>query len=83
MNEFASWNPGSDAQYVDTLRISSGSILDLNGLNLYCRVLDNGGGTFLNGQPMIVPEPGGIALLIAAAAATGRRRRRRGNRAGT
>ncbi len=81
MDEFASWsaeNPTADAQYVDTLRLSSGSVLDLNGLKLYCRVIDNQGGTFLNGQPALVPEPATLAgWLLVAAAVTRRRQRRR------
>ena len=77
MNEFASWGvPAADVQYVDTLRIGNGSVLDLNGLMLYCRTLDNQGGTFLNGQPIVVPEPATLAPWLLAAVAMRRRRRR-------
>jgi hypothetical protein len=56
--------PGADdAVYVDRLVISGGSVLDLNGYQLYCKQLVDEGGVFLNGEPVVVPEPGMILLL--------------------
>jgi hypothetical protein len=57
----------AEALYVDTLIVGSGSELDLNGLNLYCRVAQIAdGAVILNGTPTIVPEPTTLALLGTA-----------------
>ena len=44
----------AEALYVDALRLTAGSSLDLNGLKLYCHSFCNAGGTILGGQPVQV-----------------------------
>jgi hypothetical protein len=69
-----------DAVFVETLRITRGSVLDLNGVALYCRTLEDEGGTFLNGTPTVVPEPTSLWLLTASALWMFQRQRKRGRR---
>ncbi|NQU23021.1 MAG: hypothetical protein HQ567_17220 [Candidatus Nealsonbacteria bacterium] len=60
---------GDEALYVNNLILGDGSLLDLNGRNLYYRHLTDLGGTVeLNGGSLAqVPEPGSAILLILAA----------------
>jgi len=56
--------PGIEAAYVDTLIITDGSILNLNGYNLYYNnIIIQGDYQFLNGSPTQIPEPTTILLL--------------------
>lgn len=66
-----------EALYVDELVLGAGSILDLNGLNLYYRSFTDLGGTVLLGggqMTQVIPEPTAAALLLIGAMATTRRR---------
>lgn len=66
-----------EALYVDNLVLGAGSVLDLNGLNLYYRSFTDLGGTIeLGGGQMmqVVPEPASFALLVLGIAAAVRRR---------
>jgi hypothetical protein len=60
---------GAEALYVDTLAIGRYSTLNLNGLNVYYRNLDNKGtiATMGGSLTQVVPEPGSLALLLAGA----------------
>ncbi|MCC7408210.1 MAG: hypothetical protein IT442_09070, partial [Phycisphaeraceae bacterium] len=70
-----------EALYVEHLVLGAGSVLDLNGLNLYYRTFTDLGGTVnLNGgQLVLVPEPAAIVGLVGLCLQLGRRR---GPRAG-
>ncbi len=63
------WN-GSEALYVDTLILGAGSLLDLNGLNLYYRSasIDPSAVILYNGG-MLIPEPTSISLMLCIIAA--------------
>ena len=52
---------GSEAVYADTLIVSSGATLDLNGLHVYARNLQVSG-TIIGGTIAMIPEQGPIAL---------------------
>lgn len=68
---------GTEALYVETLMIDAGSSLDLNGIDLYCQVLANGGGSIIEngGSITVVPEPCTISILSLGAFILHRRRR--------
>ena len=54
--------------YVERLVISAGSMLDLNGLNLYYREAEIAGQLIASGGTLItvpVPEPASFGLLVA------------------
>lgn len=72
-----SWS-GSEAVYVHSLILESGSSLNLNGLNLYCVNYTNNGGTMtLNGgQFEVIPEPASLGLTALGLTALVARRRR-------
>ncbi len=68
---------GSEALYVEMLVVEEDSLLDLNGLNVYCReaAIDPGATIEYNGGSVtVVPEPGVLVLLTAAAVGLRRRR---------
>ena len=72
------WN-GVEALYVDTLIVNEGSLLYLNGLNIYYRHGIFGGGLILDNatvQALPVPEPMTLAVLAAGSLALLRRRSR-------
>lgn len=60
---------GAEAVYVDSLFLTSQATLDLNGHNLYARVIENQGGTITGGNVTLVPDSGPIAF---AAVTSGR-----------
>ena len=58
---------GTDAFFVDTLVLNTGSVLDLNGFNLYCNTLLNYGGSIIGAGNVFagnaIPEPATLILL--------------------
>ncbi len=59
---------GNEALYVQNLVVTDGSVVDLNGLNLYYLTGNIAtSATFLNGTPTLIPEPASIALMLMGA----------------
>jgi hypothetical protein len=58
----------AEALYVKRLILNAGSTLDLNNYHLYTLYFENNGGTVLNGQVNVIPEPATAMLLIPALA---------------
>ncbi|MFH1549477.1 MAG: hypothetical protein ABIH04_02850 [Planctomycetota bacterium] len=56
-----------EALYLRSLTINSGSTLDLNGYHLYTLCYTDNGGTVLNGEINVIPEPSTIFLMIGSA----------------
>jgi len=76
--DLADNSAGVEALYVEHLVVTAGSVIDLNGLNLYYLTAQiDGSATFLNGTPtqLLVPEPAAIGLTLLGAALLPRRRR--------
>ncbi|MCC7407028.1 MAG: hypothetical protein IT442_03090 [Phycisphaeraceae bacterium] len=67
----------AEALYVEHLVLAAGSVLDLNGLNIYYKTLTLGAGAqILGGQPLMnIPEPGSVVVLMAVGLLALRRRR--------
>jgi len=67
---------GSEAMYVKNLVVGPGSVLDLNGLNLYClNATIASDATIIGGTPIQIPEPATASLLAFGALGLLRRRR--------
>ena len=68
--------PSAEALYVKSLKLGSGSYLDLNGLNLYYLEFENLGGTVAlsGGELILVPEPATLLLLGLGAVVLRRKR---------
>jgi len=63
---------GSEALYVKNLVLEAGSLLDLNGLNLYTLNFTDNGGTLLSGTGLhVAPEPVSTVLFLAGGAVFG------------
>ena len=56
----------AEALYVKYLLINEGSTLDLNGYHLYVLDYENLGGTVLNGDIAMIPEPSTLILIGCA-----------------
>lgn len=70
---------GAEALYVQSLTVTAGSVIDLNGLNLYYVTGSiDPSATFLNGTAtqILVPEPAAIATAMLGLGLVASRRRR-------